>query len=442
MKVTRIPFALLAAIALVSATQVFAAGGAEGAAPAKKAEPAVLEIISHRVHKTVATTGDGGDIVADLVKKGGLVKGANWNTLEIGPLHDRLFREASLPQTDVAVAYLLNTYALPRVANLLEPLDEYLKKAPIEGFKENFGPGMLGTLTFGGKLYGIPMRAATHALGYSADIFKERGVAGPPKTPEEFYEIAKKCTFKRKDGTQVYGYVQQSHYYYTGVAGLARMWDGDFITTDFKVVCNQKPMVNAMELLAKSYKEGIIPQNVPSIQHAEKQRMIEQGIIAMTFDAAGKIWSYRKTAILPNLEVALGPMTAEVRAKYGDYPPMNTEFWSFVIPKNSKFKEQGWELIRELSSADGSLRMAQNGNGPVRESVFKDPKYGEKVPYADIAMKTSRNARVPIPAFEKAPQAMELIDSYIQKGMFGEMSAQAAMDELAKKLKELSTDLK
>jgi multiple sugar transport system substrate-binding protein len=441
MKVTRTLFAVLAVLAIAGAAQAFAEGGTERAA-APKAEPAVLEIISHAVHKSVATTGTGGDIVADLVKKGGLVKGANWNTLEIGPLHDRLFREASLPSTDVAVAYILNTYALPRVANLLEPLDEYMKKAPIEGFKENFGSGMINTLTFNGKLYGVPMRAASHAFGYNADIFKERGVAAPPRTPEELYEIAKKCTFKRADGTQVYGWIEQSHYYYTGVASAARMWDGDFITSDFKVVCNEQPMVNALTMLTRFYKEGILPQNLPSTQHAEKQRMIEQGTCAMTFDVVGKIWSWRKNAIYKNLEVTISPMAPETRAKYGDYPPVNTEFWSFAIPKNSKYKEQGWELIRELSSAEGALRMAQNGNGPTRESVFKDPKYAQLIPYADVAMKISRNARVPIRAFDKAPQAMELIDSYIEKALFAQMSPQASMDELAKKLKELSTELK
>ncbi len=63
--------------------------------------------------------------------------------------------------------------------------------------------------------------------------------------------------------------------------------------------------------------------------------------------------------------------------------------------------------------------MAMNGNGPTRESVFKDPKYAQLIPYADVAMKISRNARVPIRAFDKAPQAMELIDSYIEKGSSG-----------------------
>jgi multiple sugar transport system substrate-binding protein len=432
---------LFLCLLVVFSVTVFA-GGEKEAPAAKTLEPATLQIVGHRVHKKIATEGPGGDLMTPWIAEYDGVKEVNWNTLEIGPIHDRLFREASLKSTDVAVAYLLNTHALPRVANLLEPLDDYIKNKPIEGFEENFGKGMLGALNFGGKQYGIPMRAATAALMWNEKIFNERGLTRAPETPEELYEYAKKCTFKRADGTQVYGIVQQSHYYYTGVANLARMWDGDFITTDLKVVCNEPGMVNAVELLRKFYAEGLIPQNVPSIQHAEKQRMIEQCVIAMSFDVAGKAYSYNKNALCPDLKIAPHPMSPEVRAKYGDSPPAVTEFWSFVIPKNSKYKEQGWEFIRLLSSAKGALGMAMNGNGPTRASVFQDAGYAKDIPYADVAMRSSKNARVPLPAFDKSPQAMELIDNYIQKVMFGEMQAQAAMDELAQKLKELSTMLK
>lgn len=425
---------------LVVSTAVFPSGYKEPSA-AEIVEAAALQIVGHRVHKKIATEGAGGDLITPWIESYEGVTSVSWNTLEVGPIHDQLLHEASLNSTDVAVVYLLNTHALPRVANLLEPLDDYINKSPIEGFEDNFGRGMLSVLSFGGKQYGIPMRAATAALMWNKKIFSERGLTRAPETPEELYEFAKRCTFKRPDGTQVYGFVQQSHYYYTGVTNLARVWDGDFITTDLKIVCNERGMVNAVDMLRKFYAEGLMPQNVPSIQPAEKQRMIEQCVVAMSFDVAGKAYSYNKNALCPDLEIAPHPMSPKVRAKYGDSPPAITEFWSFVIPKNSKYKEQGWEFIRLLSSASGALGMAMNGNGPTRASVFKNPDYAKKFPYADVAMRSSKNARVPLPAFDKSPQAMKLIDNYIQKVMFGEMKPQAGMDELAHKLKELSTML-
>ncbi len=38
-------------------------------------------------------------------------------------------------------------------------------------------------------------------------IFKEFGVEAPPKTIEEFIEVAKACTYTRADGTPVVGYI-------------------------------------------------------------------------------------------------------------------------------------------------------------------------------------------------------------------------------------------
>ncbi|MBD3306195.1 extracellular solute-binding protein [candidate division KSB3 bacterium] len=408
------------------------------------ADPITLEIVGHRVHKLIATKGDGGDIVTPWVEQNPMVEAVTWNTLEIGPIHDRLFREASLPSTEVGVAYLLNTHALPRVANLLEPLNEWLEKKPIDEFEANFGGGMLDALTFNDKLYGIPVRVAPAGLMWNETIFNERGLDRPPRNPEEFYEFAKKCTYKREDGTQVYGFLILSHYYYTSLVSMARMWDGDLITTDLEVRCNEEPMVKALEMMVKMYEEGIIPKNAPAIKHAEHQRLAQQCVIAMSFDAFGKIhsWNDPEQAVCPTLRVAAPPVADELRDKYPHGGPVRAEFWSMVIPKNSNHKEQAWEFIRYLSSPEAAFRMALNGNGPTRADVFKNPTYAEQVPYSDVALKTINTTRVPIPAFDKTPQAMELIDSYIERALLGDMEPRAAMDELAEELRALSSMLK
>jgi multiple sugar transport system substrate-binding protein len=358
-------------------------------------------------------------------------------------LHDRLFREASLNSTDVAVGFILNTYALPRVANLLEPLNEYLEKNPIDDFENQFSQGFVDTMTFDGKIYGIPMRAAPNALWYNEAIFKEAGLPlRAPETPEEFVEFARKATFKRADGSQVYGYGLQSHYYYTGVVVLARMWDGDFIDTQYNIVCNQAPMVKAMTIMQELYAEGVIPPNVASIQHAEIQRMAEQGILAMGFSSPGKSYGYNVNASMKPIVPANPPMSESIQAMYPQGPPTCGEYWAMVIPKNSAFKDEGWDLIKKLSSAEGALAMALNGNSPLRASVFEESSFTTNVPYAPVALAIAKNTRVPLPAFDKSPQAMELIDEYIELCMFGKMAPQAAMDKLAEELVNLSSVLK
>ncbi len=60
--------------------------------------------------------------------------------------------------------------------------------------KDDIFPGPLASVTWDGKIYGIPRGANTIALYYNADMFKAKGLDpdNPPKTWDELYEAAKK----------------------------------------------------------------------------------------------------------------------------------------------------------------------------------------------------------------------------------------------------------
>lgn len=429
---------------LVVAALLFGMAFLTAGAVAETADkPVEFQILSHPVHKSITTVGPGGDIISKWINETPNVSNVLWNTQEIGPLHDRLFREASLKSTDVGIGFILNTYALPRVANLLEPLNKYLEEQPIDDFKNQFSQGFIDSMTFGGNIYAIPMRSAPNTLWYNEAIFKEAGLPlRAPETPEEFIEFARKATFKRADGTQVYGYGFLSHYYYTEMVAFARMWDGDYVDTQYNIVCNQEPMVKAMTWIRQLFTEGVIPPNVSSIQHAELQRLAEQGVLAMGFTSPGNAEKWSENAVVGPLVPAASPMSTEVRAKYPDGPPACGEYWAMCIPKNSLYKDQAWDLIKTLSNPEGALVMALNGNAPLRASVFEEAQFMEQVAFAPVALAVSKNTRIPLPAFEKSPQAMELIDDYIELVVYGRLSPKAAMDELAAELLKLSDELK
>jgi len=420
---------------------LFGSGGQEKAERERK--PVTLNIVSHRVHKLIATRETGGDIITPFVEDHPYIEGINWINLDIAPIHDRLFREASLPSTDIDVCYVLNPYLFPRIANLLEPLDGHLEEKPIEGFEENFPKGMLESLSFGGKLYGIPLRNAIHTMHWNKKVFDEKGVSGPPETPEDWLDAVKKLTFARSDGTKVYGFLM-GYYYQSSVTDMARMWNGDFITTDLKVACDEPATVKALEMLREIYAGGYMPQNAPSISHPDKQRIMSQCNIGLSWDVAAKVdfWNDPKNSACPGeWKVAPLPVAAELSDQF-EVGPSTTEFWSVVIPKNSKNKDLAWDLINYLSSAEPALKMALNGNVPARQDVFDQPEYMSEVPYADVIKIATQYARVPMPAFDKSTQATEIIRGYIEQVMFGEKEAQAAMDELAAELRDLSDELK
>ncbi|PYE87838.1 ABC transporter substrate-binding protein [Phyllobacterium leguminum] len=70
--------------------------------------------------------------------------------------------------------------------------------------KEDIFPGPLASVTWDGKIYGLPRGANTIALYYNADMFKAGGLDPdkPPRTWDELYEAAKKLNDPAKN---VYG---------------------------------------------------------------------------------------------------------------------------------------------------------------------------------------------------------------------------------------------
>lgn len=67
---------------------------------------------------------------------------------------------------------------------------------------ENYFDGPLSTVTWGGRMFGIPKYTDTIAVFYNKDMFEAAGIAGPPKTWDEFRDYAAKLTNAEKG---VYG---------------------------------------------------------------------------------------------------------------------------------------------------------------------------------------------------------------------------------------------
>lgn len=95
---------------------VFGSAAALAAAglPAAAQSPQKLSVFGHRVHQTVATGSQGGDITKGFTERTRIA--VEWVTFDTGPLWERVLRETSLRETSVDVAFLLNTQITPRAA--------------------------------------------------------------------------------------------------------------------------------------------------------------------------------------------------------------------------------------------------------------------------------------------------------------------------------------
>jgi multiple sugar transport system substrate-binding protein len=411
--------------------------GAAAALPAltARAQAAPLAVFSHRVHQTVATGAQGGNIAEAWTRAGN--PAVQWTTFDTGPLSERLFREASLGETTVDVGFVLNPQVVPRVAALFEPIDPWMARDPIEAPDDVF-KGLMEGFRVGGGLVGIPFRHASSGLHYNAAILAERGITTPPTTIEEVIEVAKRCTYRRADGTPVVGLVMPG-VTYPNVIDLARAWDGDFITPDFRVVANEPPMLNAIRTLRELFQAGAFPRNFATIQSEDVNTWVQQGRAAMALNSMGRNRIYndpQRSRFPGEIKTIAVPISATLKATF-DVAPAKVEFWGMVIPKNARRKELSWSFIKAMVSKQSTLAAALNGNGPVRASTYEDATFRARVPYADEERRVLTVARVPMPAFDEAARAGDIFKEEAEAAVLGMKTPEAAMASVVSRVTPL-----
>jgi multiple sugar transport system substrate-binding protein len=399
-----------------------------------RAQSAPLQVFAHRVHKTVAA-GAAGDATVDFTKATGLA--VEWTTFDTNPLQDRVFREASLGESAVDVAFIVNTQAVPRIATLFEALDSYMAKDPVDD-KADIFPGLMSGMTVGGKLLALPYRHASSGLHYNEEILKERGFSKPPATIEEVAEIAKACTYRRTDGTPCVGLCTPG-VTYPNVIDLARAWDGDFITMDYKCVADGPGMMNAIKMLRALFEAGAFPRNFASLSTEDVNVWMQTGRAAMSLQSMGRNQIYNdptKSKFPGKIKTVAVPASATMKGKF-EVAPAKVEFWGMVIPKNAKRKDLSWQFMKSMVTKPATVTMGLNGNGPVRNSTYDDPKFRAKVAFADEERRVLKVARIPLPAFDEAIKAGDLFKEETEAAVLGMKTPEEAMKALVARVNPL-----
>ncbi|WP_054302104.1 ABC transporter substrate-binding protein [Gemmobacter sp. LW-1] len=398
------------------------------AAPALAAGK-VLNILSHRVHQAVLGEGEG-DLMAGW-------KTANdadlaFTTFDSNPLMDRLFREASLPETEFSVGYMVDNRPTSDIARLFEPLDGWQEKDPIADFAD-LAPGLIKGMTIDGKLIGIPVRTATQALFYNEDLLEQAGFTAPPATLEELVAQAQKISAD-KIAT---GMVLASDLAVFPVM-FARAFGGDFLTQDFRLLPDPAAMEQALTVLAGMFADGSLPRSYATTKNDDQVTWMQQGRAAFTvlpFARAAQLNNPEQSKFPGRIKAVGFPVTGGLVGK----TPMAAvvEAWAMVIPANARDKDLAWSYIRQVSSPETTLGMALNGNGAARVSTLSDPRLIEKNPLAAIEAEALANARGAFPPFPEAARAQALFLEEVQLAVMGRKTPAEAVAAISERVAPL-----
>lgn len=392
-----------------------------------------LNVLSHKVHQTVLGSGDG-DLMAGWRKANDTE--IAFTTFDSNPLQDRLFREASLKETEYGVGYLIDNRPTSQIAALFEPLGPYQDKQAIEDFAD-IAPGLVQGMTVDGKLIGIPVRHATQGLFYNEALLEEAGIAAPPTTLEELIEQAKKTSFTSKAGTPVTGMVLASDLAVFPVM-FARAYGGDFISPDLKLVPNREALEQGLAALRAMFEAGSLPRSYATTKNDDQVTWLQQGRAAFTvlpFARGAQLNNPEQSKFPGRIKAVEFPGSAAIKGKM----PMASvvEAWAMAIPKNARDKALAWSFIREVSSKRVTLGMAINGNGPVRVSTYADAGLKAKNPLAAVEAKVLATARGAFPPFPEAARAQATFLEEVQLAVLGRKPVKDAVSAIIERVKPM-----
>lgn len=403
-----------------------------GARMPATAQTADLNLWSHVVHQQVVGGKRGGGAV-DL---GAVFESNNparlrWTTIAFDQMQDKILRELNLSRSTTDIVFILNTWAEPGVLARLAPLDPFMKDAPIESLGD-ISPAMVAAFTDRSGIRGIPFRHNPQLLHYNRQIFAERGVTGEPQTFEEFVETAKRTTFKRADGAQVYGFAFETNQAEDLVV-VIRAFGGEVISQDLTIRVNEPAAVKAISAMRELFEAGALPPNLAILKPADLQNLMGQGLITMGIfgdnyydrfnnkeqsQVAGQTW--------------FAPVPASSSNSAARYAS-SAGFWAMAIPANSDPTRRAlsYGLISFLSQPDNQLILALNNNSPVRATTYSNPRYAAEVPYAAVVQKVLPIAAPPFPAFPGSKEAERIFLEEAVAAIIGRKPVDRAMNDAA-----------
>jgi multiple sugar transport system substrate-binding protein len=307
-----------------------------------------------------------------------------------------------------------------------------------ESERNRFVDGAVQSLTYEGKVYGVPHTLDAGILYYRKDLLEKSGFSEAPTTWEELKEMARKVI--RDQGTR-YGFVFQGAEYEGGVCnGLEFIWThgGEMLDPNdaSKVIVDSPESVEALTTERSMVSDGVSPQTVASYdESATDTTFVLRGDAVFC-----RNWPYMYTlGANPNSKVKTEQMGVSP-LPVGDEQRKSASCLGgdvMVISASSELKEEAWEFVQFFNSEENQKSWAlKMGDLPTRKALFDDREVLEALPMVTKAKEALLNVR-PRPVsghYSKISSAMALQFNNVLRGT---ISPEEAVETLQSKLQQI-----
>lgn len=250
-----------------------------------------------------------------------------------------------------------------------------------ESDRSKFLPGPIQSMTYQGKIWGVPWFTDAGMLYYRKDLLAKSGFKNPPKTWDELKMMAKKVM---KDQGIQNGFVFQGDKYEGGVCdAMEYIWTngGNVLKNNNSntVIIDQPGAISGLTTERSMVTDGVAPQAVATYEEPQCEPIFLGGKAVFCRNwpyMYGLIPQYKKT-IKPE-QVGLAP----IPVSDGNHTHSCLGGWNFYISalSDSTKQDAAYEFVKFMTSLEQEKAFALNASIlPTLKSLYSDKEVVSKV---------------------------------------------------------------
>ncbi len=275
-------------------------------------------------------------------------------------------------------------------------------------------------VTADGKIYGVPAFTFVNWMYYRKDWFEEAGIAEPPKTLEDFRQVAIKLTDASKNR---YGFGLRGGGGGQGfLVDLLQAFGSPLIDADGKASIDRDKAIEAIKFYSGLFTtDKVVPPSAPGDSFRQIMEAFKTGQTAM-------IWHH--TGSLADLQATLGDKLGTAVMPTGPVGNLSDVSYLYNGVMKEDHMDAAWAWISFWGQPDPAIALLEKtGYFPASSAVTNDPRITGN-PLYTAAIESVKIGHLP-PSFVGLPDwsANVLLPAF-QKVLVGDATVEAAVDEI------------
>ena len=291
--------------------------------------------------------------------------------------------------------------------------------------RDNFPPNRWAGLSTEGAIYAVPGFSIVDWMYYRTDYFEQAGLAGPPKTLDEFVIACRKLTDPSK-GRYGFG-LRGGSGCFKYVLDMMEAF-GSPIVKNGKPAIDRAAAIEAVGFYAGLFvKDKVAPPSAPSDSYRQIMEAFRTGQTAMVWHHTGSLIEISQ-ALKPGAQFSTAPMPAGPAAHVA-----RLSFAGNGILKKDHL-DAAWAWISFWGETDAAIAMLEaTGYFPASTAALADKRISDNPLYA-AAVATLEFGRLPNNFVGVAGWSENVVQPAFQSVLIGRSTAAQAVDTMIRGL--------